>query len=213
MRIVFTSDTHSMHDKVAVPDGDVFVHAGDLTMMGRKAEYESAAKWINALPHKHKIVIAGNHDFAIHEFISLLAPGAYYLENFGVYIDGVKFWGSPITPRFGSWAYGVERGKAIAEYWSEIPNDIDVLITHGPPMGILDQAVAHLHSENLGCADLRQRVKEIRPRVHVFGHIHGGYGRRTIDGTQFCNVSAVNEAYRPVNAPMVVDLVCELQRA
>lgn len=211
MRIVLISDTHSMHDKVSVPGGDVLVHAGDLSMMGQKTEYESVAKWINALPHKHKIVIAGNHDFAIYKFISRLAPSVHYLENFGIAIDGIKFWGSPITPRFGSWAYGVERGKDIAEYRSEIPNDTDVLITHGPPMGILDQAIPQ-HSENLGCADLLQRVKKIRPRIHVFGHIHGGYGSRVIDGTYFCNASVVNEAYRAVNSPIVAEIFCESQR-
>lgn len=204
MKIVCVSDTHGKHGQVRVPDGDVLIHAGDLTLMGQKFEYESVAEWLNNLPHKVKVVVAGNHDFAIHKLISLLAPSVVYLENFGVAIDGVNFWGSPVTPRFGVWAYMAERGEAIRKYWDEIPESTDVLITHGPPYGLLDQTVPG-HSEHLGCKDLRDAIFRVNPKVHVFGHIHGGYGL-TNARTLFVNASAVDEAYNAVNAPIVVEL-------
>jgi Icc-related predicted phosphoesterase len=130
------------------------------------------------------------------------------LENSSVNIDGKTFWGSPVQPEFCNWAFNVPRGPEIKKYWDGIPDSglVDVLVTHGPPMGILDQAAPHRGSDNLGCEDLMKQVEISKPLVHVFGHIHGGAGQQDYRGTRFVNASVVNEAYRVVNPPRVLDI-------
>jgi Icc-related predicted phosphoesterase len=206
MKLVLISDTHEKHRKLVVPDGDVLVHAGDLTYRGDFLAVLEATQWLRSLPHKHKIVIAGNHDFLFetdpdkaHE----LLDGLIYLENSSVVIEKFKFWGSPITPWFFDWAFNCDR-KEIHKYWDKIPNDTDVLITHGPPLTILDKAKPN--GEGLGCYDLLNRVDVVRPKVHVFGHIHGGYGHREFSGIKFFNASVVDEAYNLKNKPWEVEL-------
>src|SRR5208282_1908879 len=166
MKIVMISDTHGF--KPTVPDGDILVHAGDLTMRGSKTQVEDAGKWLNSLPHKHKIVIAGNHDWLFQKDLSLAkdliaGDGVEYLENSEVWVEGLKFYGSPVQPWFYDWAFNVPRGEAIREYWNRIPADTDVLITHGPPRGILDQANAKLNTEHCGCDDLYEAIERVRP--------------------------------------------------
>lgn len=204
MRLVLLSDTHTMHNQVKVPDGDVLVFAGDATFTGKRDQWVEFLYWLRRLPHEHKVFIAGNHDFNSNHFCT---TNEYftYLDNSGTEIDGVKFWGSPITPTFGMWAHMADRGEAIRKHWDAIPNDTDVLITHGPPYGFLDQVAPHLNTEHLGCEDLRNAVWRIQPRIHIFGHIHGGYGEHIFGGTYFCNASVVNEAYRVVNSPRIVE--------
>lgn len=209
MKLVLISDTHERHNKLIVPDGDVLIHAGDLTYRGDFYAVLEATQWLRSLPHKHKIVIAGNHDFLFENSPQKardLMDGIHYLENEAIVIDGVKFYGSPVQPRFFDWAFNVDRGEAIKKYWNKIPDDTDVLITHGPPIQILDQSAPHKNSEHLGCADLLDAVLRIQPRVHVFGHIHGGYGYHWFGNTRFYNASVVNEAYHLVNEPFVVEI-------
>lgn len=209
MRLVLISDTHERHNHVQIPDGDILVHAGDLTYRGDFQNVLVATNWLRKQPHKHKIFIAGNHDFLFEresEKARELTDGLIYLENSEVTVEGLKFWGSPITPRFFDWAFNCDRAD-IFKYWNEIPDDTDVLITHGPPMGILDQSnPTRSKSEHLGCFDLLGRVLQIGPKVHVFGHIHGGYGHYQRDKTQFYNASVVNEAYQVRNEPWVVEI-------
>ena len=209
MKLVLISDTHGF--ECPVPDGDVLIHAGDLTMSGTVTQISQAAYWLNGLPHKHKIVIAGNHDWLFErkpeKAISLLGPNITYLQDQQTIINGVKFWGTPVQPRFYDWAFNVDRGEPIRRYWGMIPKDVDVLITHGPPRGILDQANAVLNTEHCGCDDLLTALNWFHPKIHVFGHIHGGYGKQEVMGGIVCyNASIVNEAYKPVNAPWVVEL-------
>lgn len=210
MRLVMISDTHGMHDKLSLPDGDVLIHAGDLCMSGSMPEAHTACEWLKRQQRKfaHVVFIAGNHDFAFERDNPLAylrgAGRVHYLLNSDITIDGVKFWGSPMTPWFNNWAFNVERGAAIMHYWRGIPADTQVLITHGPPMGILDKSFSK--GEHLGCEDLRERVVVLKPRVHVFGHIHGGYGIDWIWGTQFINASVVDETYKVVNVPIVCDI-------
>ena len=206
MRIVFVSDTHGMHREVAVPDGDVFVHCGDFT----KNSLDTLGDfrwWLDELPHAYKIVVAGNHDVVFErapEFaIGRLGEGVTYLEDSGVVIEGVSFWGSPWQPAYGDWAFNLPHGAALARKWNLIPDGTDVLITHGPPMTILDEVRGLGH---LGCADLWKRVREVSPRVHAFGHIHEGSGVETRDETQFVNASVCDGLYRPVNPARFVDL-------
>lgn len=173
MRIVAVADTHLYHAELTVPDGDVFVHAGDLCRGGELAELEEAAAWLRSLPHRTKIVVAGNHDWAfVHEPArarAALGEGIVYLEDSGATIDGMRFWGSPWQPDFNDWAFNLPRGAPIAEKWALIPEGIDVLVTHGPPHGIGDRGPV---AGRLGCADLLARVRRVRPKLHVFGHIH-----------------------------------------
>lgn len=199
MKLVLISDTHGKHDAVSVPDGDVLVHAGDMTMVGGKNEYRSFATWFAALPHRHKILIAGNHDFNIGYFKVECLPyveNIHYLENESVTIRGIKFYGSPITPRFGQWAFMLPRdSEEIRDCWSQIPEDTDVLITHGPPYGILDQSIPH-YSENVGCENLAERVLKLpNLKMHFFGHIHGSYGINVRDSACFGNGAMLDESY------------------
>lgn len=217
MKLVLISDTHC-HEPEIREEGDVLVHAGDFLLSGSRAEAEKAAKWFarEAKKFTHAVCIAGNHDW----FFSKFGPGGtqaffsqhgenvLYLENSSINIAGKNFYGSPMTPTFFDWAFMADRGKPIRRYWDMIPDAglVDVLITHGPPMGILDQASPKHGSENCGCEDLARQVWVSQPWIHVFGHIHGSHGRRALNNTVYYNASIVDEAYRPVNKPWVVEL-------
>lgn len=207
MKLVLISDTHSWNEAVSVPSGDVLVHAGDLSGTGSMKECQAALDWLNSLPHEQIVSIAGNHDFAFErEYLKakLNLGRVQYLENSSVTIDGVHFYGSPVQPEFMNWAFNVPRGPAIKKYWDMIPEHVDVLVTHGPPMGILD--MSSRNGDHLGCEDLIKQVEISLPRVHVFGHIHGGYGHREYRGVNFFNASVVNEAYKVSNPAHVFEL-------
>jgi len=209
MRIVAVADTHLYHDELTVPDGDVFVHAGDLCRGGELEELEEAVAWIERLPHPTKIVVAGNHDWAFvddPERARALLSGLVYLEDGEVTIDGVRFWGSPWQPEFNDWAFNLPRGEAIARKWALIPDGIDVLITHGPPLGIGDDGPV---GGRAGCADLLARVQQVQPRLHVFGHIHQDGGVWHVGPTCFANVTTW-ECERP---PTVLTLDARSVRA
>lgn len=210
MKIAMMSDVHNKWGKIAYPRADVLVVAGDLTMMGREDELGKAGAYLAAMPYDRKIVIAGNHDWLFQTdraraeaLIGHGKNGVFYLQDDGVEIDGLNFWGSPWQPEFCDWAFNLPRGKALADKWALIPDDTDVLITHGPPHGILDQVDDGPH---LGCEDLAARVAKVAPHLHVFGHIHDGYGEVERGGTTHINVSICDEAYRPVNAPVVKEI-------
>lgn len=209
MKLVLISDTHTMHDKVAMPQGHILVHAGDMALDGSTREVQNALNWLNNQPFEHIVAIAGNHDwaFARRHRNELDFGRVIYLENTFCTIDGVKFWGSPVTPWFCDWAFNVHRGAPIRQYWKEIPNDVDVLITHGPPHGILDQTESYHDTDHLGCEELFERVDALtQPLVHVFGHIHGGYGHTQFGNQRFYNASVVNELYDVVHDPWEVEL-------
>jgi Icc-related predicted phosphoesterase len=225
VKIVAFSDTHSHHRDVTVPDGDVLVFAGDFMTCGRRyAEVVSFADWFMKQPHKHKVLVVGNHD-RLFESQFPMCLGEFrnrgnvsYLHDSGTTIDGVKFWGSPVQPWFCDWAFNVHRGAPIKKHWDKIPTDTDVLITHGPPWGILDQSVPDgqtsswgsqliIHpSEHLGCEELAIAVNRVKPVVNIFGHIHGSYGKVLKDGTWYHNVAICDEQYNPVNEPHVIEL-------
>lgn len=131
----------------------------------------------------------------------MLPDNCHYLENSGVEVAGLRIWGSPITPWFFDWAFNRQRGADIRRYWAQIPDQIDVLLTHGPPYGIRD---LNWQGTLTGCEDLNQRVWEVAPKLHVFGHIHEAYGITEVNGTQFVNAANLNLQYQPVHAPVVV---------
>lgn len=204
MRIVVVSDTHFMHGRVDIPDGDVFVHCGDCLGHGALEELEALDDFLGQLPHRHKILIAGNHDWCFErepEAARRLVGNAIYLEDEAIELDGIKFYGSPWQPWFCDWAFNLQRGEPLRKVWAKIPEDTDVLITHGPPHGVLDRTIS---GEPVGCEELIGRVRAVKPKLHLFGHIHEGYGHEELDGTVFVNASTCNVRYDPVNAPIVV---------
>ncbi len=203
VRIVAVADTHTFEkDLGAIPDGDVLVHAGDLLRGGTLEELAPVAAWIASLPHRHKIVVAGNHDFCFRDAraaaVALLGD-AIYLEDSGHAIDGVRFWGSPWQPAYNDWAYNLPRGAPLAEKWALIPAGIDVLVTHCPPHGFGDRGPV---PGRLGCEELLRRAMEVRPALHVFGHIHQDGGVFRHDGIAFANVTT----WECERKPTVVDL-------
>ncbi len=214
-KIVAISDTHALHEKMGqIPDGDILIHAGDLTNHGELSDVQSFNKWLGALPHKHKVVIAGNHDFCFEKRASQarsLITNAHYLEDQALTIMGVKIYGSPWQPWFYDWAFNLRRGPALAAVWAKIPLDTDVLVTHGPPFGILDCTVG---KEQVGCADLLARIQDLpQIKCHIFGHIHEAYGAVTVcdkvrfksPSIQFVNASICTLNYRPSNAAVVIE--------
>lgn len=205
MRIVCISDTHERHDELVLPAGDILVHAGDFTFRGDRHAVEDFNAWLGTLPFKHKIVIAGNHELTFES-----DPGAYeplitnalYLRDREVTVEGLRIYGSPWTPEFFDWAFMKKRGPELAAVWAGVPPGMDILVTHGPPMGIGDRL---LNGECVGDAQLLDAIRVRRPRFHVCGHIHCGHGERTAEATRFINAAICDEAYRAVQAPIVID--------
>ena len=191
-----------------LPEGDVLIHAGDISYRGEKLEILDFIEWFVKQDFKYKLFIAGNHDFFFEKAgtkeLDRLIPGEIiYLNDSGTFINGIHIWGSPVTPKFFNWAFNRTRGEAIRKHWDLIPADTHLLITHGPPYGVLDQVATDHH---VGCKDLLQAVKKVKPQVHVFGHIHESYGTAKAFGTRFINAGLCNEDYEIVNKPIVFDL-------
>lgn len=214
MRIVCLSDTHNCNDQIEVPDGDILIHAGDATVRGTVFEITQFANWFSSLPHKHKIFVAGNHDWLFETdnalSRSLLDKSITYLQDSFVEVEGLKIYGSPWQPRFYDWAFNLNRGAELAEKWKLIPLDTDILITHGPPNGILDEVPRKYFIENTGCEELRKRVETLAEfgnlKLHIFGHIHCGYGQDERFGVKFVNASNCDEQYEPSQPPIVVEI-------
>lgn len=208
MRVVCISDTHGLHARMKhpVPDGDLLVHAGDLSRSGRLSDLSSVEVFFAGLPHRHKVYIPGNHDWCFQREESLARaaiPSARCLIDECVTVEGFKVWGSPWQPEFMDWAFNLPRGESLAAVWRRIPDDTDIVITHGPPRGIGDCCSDGRHE---GCDDLLLRMKALKPKLHVFGHIHEAYEVVERDGTIYANASICNLGYQPVNAPLVFDL-------
>lgn len=205
MKIVCLSDTHGTHRQVKVPEGDILIHAGDFSLFGDMKEVIDFNAWLGTLPHPSKIIIAGNHDLFMEKFRVLgasLITNATYLENSGTEVEGIHIWGSPITPEFNNWAFNRKRGEEINRYWEAIPDNTDVLITHGPPYGFLDQAEGRVRT---GCKDLLKRVEKIKPKFHIFGHLHMCHGLFKTPSTTFVNASIVNDDLALSYSPLVVE--------
>ncbi len=215
MKLVIISDTHGKHGEVRVPEGDVLIHCGDCTPDLTQASLWNFLKWFESQPHKRKILIAGNHDWAFEKWpeqardmVRLIAPSCTYLEDSGCEIDGVSFWGSPVQPEFCDWAFNRKRGADIKRHWDMIPDSTDVLITHGPPFSHLD--VSGFDNQHCGCRDLYESILRINPDIHCFGHIHHSYGTKKLihdDGTWtwLFNASICDEGYRPTRQPFIYD--------
>ncbi|MDA3781465.1 MAG: metallophosphatase domain-containing protein [Bacteroidales bacterium] len=212
MKLCIISDTHGKHKQLELPDADMIIHCGDSTSMGKEHEIHKFMKWFSKLEqYKYKIIIAGNHDW-LFERNRLLAKthipdNIHYLEDSEVIIEGIKFYGSPVQKIFYNWAFN--RSEAVlANHWKAIPDDVDVLITHSPPYGIGDYVYnGYSNDGNQGSPSLYKEIFErIRPKIHAMGHIHEGYGIKTIDGIKFINASNLDGNYYCVNKPVVVEI-------
>ena len=212
MRIVCISDTHEQHKKMVhpIPEGDILIHAGDATWKGDFFAVRNFNMWFAEQPHKYKILIAGNHDWLYQkkpELVnSMLSSKFYYLQDQMVQIEGLTFYGSPWQPEFYDWAFNLPRnGPELRYIWNKIPDETNVLITHGPPLGILDKA--YDDDGRIGCNILMDRIRDLKQlKLHIFGHIHEQYGILVKDDITFVNASTCNRDYKPVNKPIIVDI-------
>jgi len=219
MKAVLISDTHEMERKMApLPKGDMLIHCGDFTGHGSIAAMSKFAQWMGSQDFKHKLIISGNHEKGMQHLkhdaaVEILTEnGLTYLQDSSVEIDGLVFYGSPWSPFFFDWEWNLPRGEALAEKWKLIPSNVNVLITHSPPYGILDFVPrGYGYQEHAGCEELAKRVKELpNLRLNVFGHLHtcGGQTMEQ-DGVLFCNAAICTEDYRPTNLPIEVELTAE----
>jgi len=211
--ITFISDTHTQHRKLNkdLPGGDILIHAGDIMGSGyNSSEVKDFCEWYSNIDnYKYKIFIAGNHDRLaenkpeIFNDIVNNFQNITYLQDNHITIDGIKIYGSPWQPEFYSWAFNLPRGKELKEKWKLIPDDTDILITHGPPLHMLDYVYQSM--TNVGCHDLLLRIYEVKPKINVFGHIHQGYGTKTFEDVEYINASNLNESYMYRNKPITID--------
>lgn len=200
MKLALFSDTHATHGRVNIPDADILIFAGDMTHCRTAQDVANFNTFLGTLPHAHKIVIGGNHDHRLArdpEKAKALLTNAVYLQDASVVVSGITIYGAPWQPTFNDYAcdaFALPRGKALQEKWDMIPPGIDILVTHAPPLGIfdLDGPVSH------GCAELSAAVARLKPKYHIFGHIHSNHGMVTIGPTRYinCNVQGENGVLR-----------------
>jgi predicted phosphodiesterase len=224
MRITFISDTHNKHNVLTnlLPGGDLLIHAGDFMSTGyNPTEAEGFFNWYDSINnYDTKVLIAGNHDRIMQNDPSC-ANGVLtgyktieYLEDDGLtlYFDGpngefpednIRIWGSPWQPYFRNWAFNLHRGADIKEKWDLIPQNTDILVTHGPPFSKLDWVPRD--AVNVGCEELMKRVSSVKPKIHVFGHIHEGAGYVFDGTTHYINASILNDRYEFRNRPITID--------
>jgi Icc-related predicted phosphoesterase len=218
MKITFISDTHSKHHQITkdLPGGDLLIHAGDISTMGYRNEIDNFCRWFDSLDgYKNKVFIAGNHDWGFQnnpkeskEIIKLYNWIEYLQDDLFMvgknYNDMVKIYGSPWQPEFYNWAFNLPRmGEELKHKWDMIPMNTDILVTHGPAWGYVDKIVGQ--TTNLGCELLTDRIKVVKPKIHVCGHIHSSYGYVFDGDTHFINASVLNEQYYYDNKPLSVD--------
>jgi calcineurin-like phosphoesterase family protein len=187
--------------------------------MGYPREIKDFCKWFNGIEgYTHKIFIAGNHDWGFinhidkvndilekYDDITYLQDDLYLAgQDETDYNDMIKIYGSPWQPEFYNWAFNLPRnGWELGQKWSDVPVDTDILITHGPAYGFVDKVIGR--PENLGCELLAERIKTIKPKIHVCGHIHSGRGIIFNDGTLYINASVLDEQYNYTKKPFTID--------
>lgn len=208
MKIVMISDTHAKWQKLQIPECDILISAGDYSFRGEKHLVKNFHEWMSKQPARHVISVQGNHETWVEknleearELVFKNSPRVKFVVEESFEIEGIKFHGSAITPWFYNWAWNVERGPAIKAHWDKIPDDTQVLITHGPPAGILDIVYypdGVTPRERVGCHDLMDRIKQLKNlKLHVFGHIHCDAGEKNFNGVQFVNAAICDEQYMP----------------
>jgi Icc-related predicted phosphoesterase len=202
--VVCISDTHELHRELEVPNGDLLIHAGDFTFFNHTSKIRDFNDWLGELPHRHKVVIPGNHDCVFHKdpLARGLITNAVLLINESVTLCGLNIWGSPVT--CDDAAYGHTTAEDRAALYATIPPDTNIVVTHGPPQGILDHEKGSDHLQ--GCPQLRKAVLRLKPRLHVFGHCHVGYGALPTARTLFINAALLGWAGDLENQPRVLDI-------
>lgn len=218
MKVTLISDTHNKHNQLT-PDltgGDLIIHAGDISSMGREFEIAPFCKWYESLYYDNCVFIAGNHDWGFQNNVEKINKilenysGIDYLQDNSIIVDvegesKVSIYGSPWQPEFYQWAFNLQRnGEELKQKWDNIPANTDILITHGPAFGFVDE-VESRRGQHLGCELLRKRIEEIRPKIHVCGHIHSGNGYYYNGHTHFFNASILNERYEYFYKPFSFD--------
>lgn len=213
MRLVATSDTHFKVDTTTIPDGEVFIHCGDLMRTGYPSDFEDQLDWLNELPHKMKLYTPGNHDFHLQVYPG---PALQQLRDVGVTViglpgndnyasialpNGMKVLGVPYVTNLPRWAFNGGEDQILRYLYKMGYHDI--IMSHAPVRGILDEPIPKKH---VGIAAFRTYVETFRPKHWFFGHIHECYGTETVDETKFYNVAMCDRNYTHANPPMVLDL-------
>jgi len=219
MKITMLSDTHNKHKQVTLdlPGGDLLVHSGDISSMGYEHEIREFCKWFNGIEgYTHKVFIAGNHDWSFQDNVDKVKEildfytGITYLQDSELVIKvgderEVKIYGSPWQPWFYDWAFNLQKnGIGLAARWEAIPDDTDILLTHGPAFGILDTVEGRRH-DNLGCELLAERLERLNVKLHNVGHIHTGYGYVRKGDTHHFNTAVLDERYTYTQKPITID--------
>jgi len=226
LKIVGISDTHNQHEKVQIPECDILIHAGDYSFKGYDHEIRAFYKWLNKQPAKHKISISGNHELGFEsdpkrgtEIALQECPDVKLLNHESITVEGIKIFGSPWTPYFCNWAYNAGRTIEEAAYyqkpfigdlWKDIPEDVDIVVSHGPVYGILDELCkidGTPKGQFVGCVELLKVIQKVKPKVHIAGHIHAAYGQVHKEGVSYYNVCICNESYYPSNPITEIDYV------
>ncbi len=207
MRLVIISDTHNQHEELGVLHGDVLIHCGDIgNGFGRTVgEVDSLDDWFSRQDFKRILCIGGNHDFQLEDRVGTRNPvlhHALYLQDEDVTIEGLHFYGAPWTPELATWAFYLPPDMMRAK-WDLIPERTDILITHTPPLDVLDR---NRHGRACGCPDLGWRLTDLHPRIHCFGHVHASGGVLEIGGTTYVNASMVDSSYKIARRPYEFDL-------
>lgn len=212
IKIQCIGDTHGMHEELELERSDIIIHVGDTCNSGSFRDGMAFLAWAKRQLTRgicdEFIFVAGNHDFTF-EMIdkSYIPQGLVWLNNEEYETrDGLKIYGSPITPTFGHWAFMRERGDEISKVWKKIPKGLDILITHGPAYQILDRNSSR---EYCGCYDLGRYIKERKPKYHLFGHIHESYGTYKDDHTTYINCSTATGEYALTNKPIMINIIKE----
>lgn len=197
------SDLHGHYPKL--DGGSLLIVAGDLTARDTDKQVDEFGEWLAKQKYDLKVFIGGNHDgFLQKNFAPIESLDIVYLCDSGITYKDFKIWGSPWTPTFHNWHFMKDRGEDIRAKWDLIPNNIDILVTHGPPYGILDK---NIRGEHCGCEELREAAFRISPKLHMFGHIHEQGGKTLNTGiTTYVNASIMNEKYQPLNKPIRIEL-------
>jgi|ERR1035437_667277 Icc-related predicted phosphoesterase len=219
MKIVLISDTHCKWNRITIPECDLLISAGDYSFRGEEHVVRDFHKWLSKQPAKHIISVQGNHELGVERnfaFCKQIAekacPGVHFIDEGPIEIEGKKIWCSAITPFFCNWAWNRYPGEEIQKHWDRIPDGMDIIVTHGPCKDILDgipefnRLTGQLESRHVGCPQLLKRVLEVKPKLHVGGHIHEGYGTHTQDGIVFVNASICNAYYKPTNKPIIFEI-------
>jgi Icc-related predicted phosphoesterase len=201
LQIDAISDTHTKHSSIKLPGGDMLIHAGDVSWRGKPGEILPFLDWYQKQGdnYEYLVLIPGNHDFGFEEQYALYENECrrrdiFLLNDSGIELAGIKIWGSPVQPWFHNWAFNRQRGLEIQKHWDLIPSDTELLITHGPPKGILDLTD---HGDAVGCEDLLNKILEIQVKCHIFGHIHEARGYTYQHERLFVNASSLDGHYNP----------------